>query len=135
MKNLLYIFIATVLFSCDEVPQADVSGVIIEKRNRKLQKVSKGDIMEKAMSIGQKQIEDNVAALVTPDDLDKLIPVEKEIISMYIEASKEKFEGNNIQFYNDDKWVLYNEPLYQNNEFRGVYSIKLEVAEVIKQMQ
>jgi hypothetical protein len=135
MKNLLYLFIALTLFSCDEIPQADVSGVIKEKRNRMLQKVSKGDIFHQAVKLGRNQIESGNTHLIKNTNEEGLTSLEKEIFEMYVEASKENYKDNNIQFYDNDKWVLYNEPYYEGEQFIGIYSVQLEAAEVIRTMQ
>ena len=135
MKNLLYLFIALTLFSCDEVPQADLTGVIKEKRTRMLQKVTKGDILHQAVILGKDKIENGSARIIRSIEDEDSSVLEKEIFEMYTEASKENYSDSNIQFFDDDKWVLYNEPLYANEEFIGIYSVKLESAEVIRSMQ
>jgi len=135
MKNLIYLFVSLTLFSCSEVPQADVSGVIKEKRNRMLQKVSTGDVFLKAIELGKKQISDSTARLVIGLDEEALLPSEKEIVAMYFEASKENYRDNNVQYFNKKKGILYNEPYYLNEKFMGVYSVKMESAEVIRTMQ
>ena len=135
MKNLLYLFIALTLFSCDEVPQADLTGVIKEKRTRMLQKVTKGDILHQAVILGKDKIKNGSARIIRYIEDEDSSVLEKEIFEMYTEASKENYSDSNIQFFDDDKWVLYNEPLYANKEFIGIYSVKLESAEVIRSMQ
>ena len=135
MKNLIYLFIGITLFSCSEVPQADVSGVIKEKRNRMLQKVSTGDIFLKAIELGKKSVVDNKAKLITRDNIENILPIEKEIFEMYFEASKENYKDNNIQYFDNKKGILYNEPFYDGEEFIGVYSVRMESAEVVRTMQ
>ncbi len=135
MKNLIYLFLGITLFSCSEVPQADVSGVIIEKRNRMLQKVSTGDIFLKVIELGKKEIADSTARLIVNPGEKGLLTSEKEILEMYIEASKDHYKDNNIQFFDNEIGILYNEPVYESEKFVGVYSVRLEKSEVVRTMQ
>ena len=100
-----------------------------------LQKVSQGEVFEKATMLGDATIKSGDARLVTDLEDKDLIPVERVIVSMYLEASKENYRGNNIQFFDNEKWILYNEPYYEEDKFVGVYSVRLESAEVIRTMQ
>jgi len=131
----MFLFIAITLFSCSEVPQADVSGVIKEKRNRKLQKVSTGDIFLKAIDLGKLSIADSTARLITKmNDVD-LLSEELALFEMYVEAAQDNYTDYNIQYYNEKEGILYVEPYYINENFVGMYSVKLEAAEVIRTMQ
>lgn len=132
MKSVVYLLIGLLLLSCDEIPQTDLSGVVIERRDRFVQKVTKGEILKKAVAVGRKSINDSTPLITTVND--DMMPVEKEIIEMYFEASKENYKEYNVQFFDNDKWILYNEPYYDKDLFIGVYSIKLESSEVIKSM-
>lgn len=135
MKYLVLICLFA-LCACWEVPQADLSGVNVEKKDKKLQKVSKGEVLQHALVLGRERAEQENTRLIKNLNDSLLLPIEKELFEAYQEAHLEgHLADENVQFYEQDKKIIFTKPNYLENKFIGVISVQMNTAEVIKSLQ
>jgi len=140
----LFLFISFLLFQCDP-PHADLTEYQKEKESRKIQRISKGDLMtlaskKAALIVEQLNFKTNIDSLAIANNLViQQIGIEDSSDILKENMIMDAYEYNVIKglpLRDNEQLIentyLLNRPIVSNDSLKGMWSIRINLFDLVK---